>query len=59
MSENVGMKKFNFRLYLSRLTVNKFLRIERQSISFLSMQQFIGKNNEAKPLKFCKILMSF
>ena len=59
MSENVGMKKFNLRLYLPRLTVNKFLRIERQSISFLSMQQFIGKNNEAKPLKFCKILMSF
>lgn len=57
MSENVGMKKFNLRLYLSRFTVNKFLRIERQSI--LSMQKFIGKNNEAKPLKFCKILMSF
>lgn len=57
MSENVGMKKFNLRLYLPRLTVNKFLRIERQSI--LSMQKFIGKNNEAKPLKFCKILMSF
>ena len=46
MSENVGMKKFNLRLYLSRFTVNKFLRIERQSI--LSMQKFIGKNNEAK-----------
>ena len=57
MSENVGMKKFNLRLYLSRLTVNKFLGIERQSISFLSMET--GKNNEAKPLKFCKILMSF
>lgn len=57
MSENVGMKKFNLRLYLSRFTVHKFLRIERQSI--LSMQKFIGKNNEAKPLKFCKILMSF
>lgn len=57
MSENVSMKKFNLRLYLSRFTVNKFLRIERQSI--LSMQKFIGKNNEAKPLKFCKILMSF
>ena len=56
MSENVSMKKFNLRLYLSRFTVNKFLRIERQSI--LSMQKFIGKNNEAKPLKFCKILMS-